>query len=60
MNQRPIQLLPNRLLETTIALSGGGRQGMVFLVSGEVTVYKGDNYLLLRKVLVRRDLGNLH
>jgi hypothetical protein len=60
VNQSPIRLLPNRLLETTIALSGGGRQGMVFLVSGEVTVYKGDNYLLLRKVLLRRDLGNLH
>jgi len=60
VDQRPIRLLPNRLLETAIALSGAGRQGIVFLISGEVTVYKSDNYLLLRKVLVRRDLGNLH
>lgn len=60
VNQKPIRLLPNRLLETAIALSGGGRQGVVFSVSGEVTVYKGHNYLLLRKVLVQRNLGNLH
>ena len=56
---RPIRLLPNRLLETALALSGGGSESRVFLVSGEITVYHGQNYLLLRKVLVRRDFGNL-
>jgi hypothetical protein len=57
--QKPIRLLPNRLLESALALSGGGMRGVVFIVSGEVTEYKGANYLLLRKVLLRRDLGNL-
>ena len=57
--RKPVRMLPNRLLETAIALSGGGTHGVVFIVSGEVTEYKGVNYLLVRKVLVRRDLGNL-
>ncbi|HSW46095.1 MAG TPA: hypothetical protein VLM89_11050 [Phycisphaerae bacterium] len=57
--RKPIRLLPNRLLETALALSGGGTRGLVLIVSGEVTEYKGIHYFLLRKVLVRRDLGNL-
>jgi len=55
---KPIRLLPNRLLETALSLSEGGTRGVVFQVSGEVCVYRGVRYLLLRKVLVRRDLGN--
>ena len=54
----PIRVLPSRLLETAVTLSSGTAQGGVFMVSGEITTYKGFNYLLLRKVLVRRDLGN--
>jgi len=54
----PIRLLPNQLLETAITLSEGGSRAVVFVISGEVTLYNGSNYLLLRKVLVRRDLGN--
>ena len=54
----PIRLLPNQLLETAIALTSGGTRGMVLVISGEVTLYQGMNYLLLRKVLIRRDLGN--
>lgn len=54
----PIRVLPSRLLETAVTLSSGTAQGGVFMVSGEITTYKGLNYLLLRKVLVRRDLGN--
>ncbi len=57
--RKPVRLLPNRLLETAVALSGGGTRGVVFVLSGEVEEYKGVNYLLLRKVLIRRDLGNL-
>ena len=57
--QKPVRLLPNRLLESALALSGSGMRGVVFIVSGEVTEYKGTNYFLLRKVLLRRDLGNL-
>lgn len=55
---RPIRLLPNRLLETAISLSRGGTHGVVFTVSGDVTLHRGANYLLLHKVLVRHDLGN--
>jgi hypothetical protein len=54
----PVRLLPNRQLEAAIAQSGAGTEATVFVISGEITVYKGVNYLLLRKVLVRRDLGN--
>jgi hypothetical protein len=54
----PIRLLPSRLLENAIAISAGGTRGTVFVVSGEITLHDGTNYLLLRKLLVRRDLGN--
>jgi hypothetical protein len=54
----PIRLLSNRLLETAVAMSAGGKKGIVLTISGEVTVYKGFNYLLLRKVLFRHNLGN--
>jgi hypothetical protein len=56
----PIRLLPNRLLERAISLSAGGTKGVVFTVSGEITLYEDTNYLLLRKVLVRRDMGNFN
>jgi len=56
---QPIRLLPSRLLESAISLSGGGTQAPVFIVSGEVTTYENRNYLLLRKVLVRRQAGNI-
>jgi hypothetical protein len=55
----PVRVLPGRLLETAISLSAGGTRSVVFLVSGEITAYKGSNYILLRKVLVRRNMGNL-
>jgi hypothetical protein len=59
-SDQPIRLLPNRLLESAVAASAGGTRGVVFIVSGEVTVHDRTNYLLLRKVLTRRDLGNFH
>ena len=55
---RPIRLLPNRLLEEALSLSEGGTRGIVFEVSGEVTVHRNMRHLLLRKVLIRRDIGN--
>ncbi len=57
-SRKPVRLLPSRLLETAIALSGGGTRGVVFSVTGEITTYRGQNYLLIRKVVVRRDMGN--
>jgi len=52
-------LLPSRQLEIMEQTSRGGARSVVFIVSGEVTEFHGRNYLLLRKVLIRRDLGNL-
>ena len=57
---KPIRLLPNQLLEVAISLSAGGSNGAVLVVSGEITRYGGNSYMLLRKVFVRRDMGNLH
>ncbi len=57
--EAPVRLLPNQMLETMEIASAGGTRSAVFLVSGEITEFHGSNYLLLRKVLVRRDLGNL-
>ncbi len=55
----PMRLLPNRMLEDMEIASAGGTQPVVFLVSGEVTQYHGVNYLLVQKLLVRPNLGNL-
>ena len=59
-SQKPLKLLPNRLLENAIGLTGDGTRAKIFYVSGEVATYKEQNYLLIRKILVRRDMGNLH
>jgi hypothetical protein len=56
--QRPMRVLPNRLLETAVSISRGGTRGTVFIVTGEITEHRNQNYLLIRKVLVRRDVGN--
>lgn len=55
----PIRLLPNRYLEDMEIASAGGTRPVVFLVSGDVTEYHGVNYLLVQKLLLRPDLGNL-
>lgn len=55
----PMKLLPNRLLERMVIESEGATSSAVFVVSGEVTEFKSENYLLLRKLLLRRNLGNL-
>lgn len=55
----PMRLLPNQMLERMIRESQGTMQSVEFIVSGEVTDFMGDNYLLLRKLMRKRDLGNL-
>ena len=55
----PMKLLPNQLLERMVLESEGAVSSTVFIVSGEVTEFQGENYLLLRKLLRRRNLGNL-
>ncbi|MBK8266829.1 MAG: hypothetical protein IPK83_00345 [Planctomycetes bacterium] len=56
---RPIRLLPNRLLEDMEMYSENATKSIVFIISGEITEYRGVNYLLLQKLLVRPDTGNL-
>lgn len=55
----PLKLLPNQLLERMVIASEGATSSSVFVVSGEVTEFKSENYLLLRKLLHRRSMGNL-
>jgi hypothetical protein len=59
LRERPLRLLPNRMLEFMETASAGGQTGVVFIISGEVTEYHGANYLLVKKVLVQRDMGNI-
>lgn len=56
--QMPMKLLPNRMLERMIHQSQVVSQ-YEYIVSGEVTRYMDENYLLLRKLMRRRDMGNL-
>jgi hypothetical protein len=56
----PMRVLPNRLLEameTNLERSAGS--SVRFIISGEVTEYKGQQYLLIRKQVVKRDMGTL-
>jgi len=53
LSERPLRLLPCRLLEQ--AQRAPGR----IVITGEITFYKGRTYLLLRKVLPERDMGQL-
>lgn len=52
-----LELLPNSLLE--LLEREVERGGSEFVVSGEVTRYRGRNYLLLRRVVRRVDNGNI-
>lgn len=53
----PIRLLPNQMLERVVRESEAS-PGATYIVSGEVTLYDFENYLLLRKVLRRSSMGN--
>lgn len=55
----PMRLLPNMQLERVVRETNAADVSPVFLVSGEVTLFESQNYLLLRKALRRRSLGNL-
>ncbi len=57
--ETPLRLLPSQGVETMVQMSRRRATGPVFLVSGEVTSFYGDNYLLLRAVRRRVDTGNL-
>ena len=55
----PVAVLPNQVSETMIRETHKGATPLVFIVSGETTVYFGSNYLLPRVATRRVDLGNL-
>jgi len=54
----PLRLLPNQSVELMVRESQRGSGG-VFTISGEVTLFEGDNYLLSRVTTRRIDTGNL-
>lgn len=53
----PMGLLRNEWLERVESEVATGAHGVIFRVSGEVTCYRGKNYLLLRKVLLEPKVG---
>ena len=55
----PMKLLPNQNVELMVEASALGANGLVFMVSGEVTAFGGENYLLPRAVMRQVDMGNL-
>ncbi|MFQ5463068.1 MAG: hypothetical protein ACE5E5_10645 [Phycisphaerae bacterium] len=55
----PIKLLPNSNLQTMTTAAKEEPNGLVFVVSGQVTIFDGENYLLARAVRRRVSGGNL-
>ena len=55
----PMKLLPNKSVEMMLEASKRQAGGLVFLVSGEVAVFWGENFLLPRVAMLRADPGNL-
>ncbi len=55
----PMKLLPCQALERMVRESRGGVDSVIFIVTAEVTDFKGENYILPRKVMRKRNLGNL-
>ncbi len=56
LSEPPLILLPCLKLEQ-MELLAAKKPNVKFMVTGEVTVYHGKGYLLLRKVMLYRDLG---
>ncbi len=59
LQEPPMRLLPCGMLAKAQALAAGARPGRmrVLRVSGKITRYAGNRYLLLRKVIVELNLG---
>lgn len=55
----PVRLQPNRLLEEMEKHYKDSLGGVKFRVSGIISKYQGMSYMLLRKVLVAYEMGNL-
>lgn len=57
--ETPMKLLPNLNLQLMAKATLNDSSGLVFIVSGEVTAFEGENYLLPRATMRRVDSGNL-
>jgi hypothetical protein len=58
VQEPPMRVLPNLNLEQIEAASGGGKApGAVFHITGDVERYRGVDYILLRNVIRKRDMG---
>ena len=55
----PVTLHPCRLLEIMENAVDHSSETLRFRISGQISQYQGRNYMLLRKVLMVYDLGNL-
>ncbi len=55
----PLKLLPNQAVELMQHTTQQDTEGVVFIVSGEITAFMGENYLLPHIALRRVDVGNL-
>mgnify|MGYP007109721700 CR=1 FL=1 len=57
LREPPMRVLPNRQLERMRALSKDGEKpGVLFYISGEVHQYHGENYILIRSAVKKRNL----
>ncbi len=57
LSDPPIKVLPNRWLEKMEDDVTANPDPIIFRVSGEITCYHGQNFILLRKVLLEREFG---
>ena len=55
----PMTLLPNQSVELMLRVLEREQRGVLFLVSGEVMAFMGQNFLLPRIAMLRSDSGNL-
>lgn len=57
--QASIVLLPNQMLERMVQRSGSSQTPIVFVVSGQVTEFMGENYLLATVAFERSESQNI-
>lgn len=55
----PLRLHPNRALERLEEEAAGGGRRVIFRVSGDISEYRGQNYLLVKRFVIQQDHGNL-
>lgn len=58
--EAPVRVLPNRLLEAMEGImENSGKSRILFKVTGEVTQYRGNRHLLIRRMLIKREMGSM-